>query len=230
MTEINKLEILKHIKLGTSEVLYYPYNDGREPLPLRPLSSFELDQCFYKALENANQKVSDLVIKIKLKLIDRDRDVNVSDEGYANLLKFYDYVDYWIVFYAMKDFQDEEFVKPNFDNNFPNGFDAIINMLEVHEIANFVLDTSRDSPEIIKEIILDDYGKEIAYVVYYLNSPLALAKDLTKLQRDYLIYSKGEVTKVKASDVKTKQYEFSGKKMTIGDLLKKIGMVIPKNG
>jgi len=41
-----KLEILKHITLGTDEVLYYPYNGGKEPLPLRPLSSFELDQCF----------------------------------------------------------------------------------------------------------------------------------------------------------------------------------------
>lgn len=215
MTEINKLEIIKHIKLGTSEVLYYPYNDGREPLPLRPLSSFELDQCFYKALENANHKVSDLVIKIKLKLIDRDRDVNVSDEGYVNLLKFYDYVDYWIVFYAMKDFQDEEFVKPNFDNNFPNGFDAIINMSEVHEICNFILDTSRDSPEVIKEIILDDYGKELAYIVYYLNSPLALAKDLTKLQRDYLIYSKSGIEKVK------KSYIISGETMTVEELLKR---------
>jgi len=42
-----------------------------------------------------------------------------------------------------------------------------------------------------------------------------------------LIYSKGEILKVRASDIKTKQYEFSGKTLTIGELLKKIGMPIP---
>lgn len=217
MTEINKLELLKHITLGTSEVLYYPYNDGREPLPLRSLSSFELDQCFYKALENANQKVASLIIKIKLKLIDKDRDVNVSEEGYANLLKFFDYIDFWVVYYAMKDYQDEEFSMPNFDNGFPTGFDSILNMNEVHEIANFILDSSRESPEVVKEIITDELGNDLAYVVYYLNSPLALAKDLTKLQRDYLIYSKSGIHSVK----KGKSYILSGETMTVEELLKR---------
>lgn len=196
--------------------MYYPYNNGRDPLPLRPLSSFELDQCFYNSLERASEKVASLIIKLKLKMIDRNKEVNVSEEGYANLTKFFDYVDYWIVYYAMKDFQDEEFSKPNFTTKFPIGFDFILNMTKIHEIANFVLDASRESKEVIKEIIRDESGREIAQMVFYLNIPLATINDITKLQRDYLIYSKTGVIPAKKDS-----YVVSGETMTVEELLKR---------
>jgi hypothetical protein len=221
MTEeqVNKLEIIKHITLGTSEVLYYPYNNGREPLPLRPLSSFELDQCLFNSLANAPEKIAELVIKLRLKFIKPDQNINVSDEGYANLQKFYHLVDYWVVYYAMKDFQDEEFSKPNFEteNLIPKGFSSILKMNEVHEISNFVLDASIQPKEVIKEIVSDEYGKQIGYAVYFLKQPLAQIKDLTKLQQSYLLYSKGEVRKID----KTKDYIISGETMTIEELLKR---------
>lgn len=216
MTKTNKLEILKHIKLGTSQVMYYPYNNGRDPLPLRPLSSFELDQCFYNALEKANEKVASLIIKLKLKMVDRNREINVSEEGYSNLLRFFDYVDYWIVFYAMKDFQEPEFSIIDFKTKFPIGFDIVLNMNKVHEIANFVLDSSRESEDIIKEILIDDYGNEIAQMVFYLNVPLATIKDITKLQRDYLIFAKTGTKRVKRDS-----YVVSGQTMTVKELLEK---------
>ena len=218
MTEINKLEIIKHIKLGTSEVLYYPYNDGREPLPLRPLSSFELDQSLFNALERSTEKIAELVIKLRLKFIDPEQDINVSDEGYANLQKFYYAVDYWIVYFSMKDFQDDWFRMPNFNTGdlIPKGFEKVLKMQEVHNIAEFILDASIQSVDIIKQVISDEYGKEVAYAVYYLKQPLAQIKDLTKLQQIYLIYSKGELTQTKSRD-----YIVSGKTMTIGELLQR---------
>ena len=217
MTEINKLEIIKHIKLGTSEVLYYPYNNGREPLPLRPLSSFELDQSLFNSLMDAPEKIASLVINLRLKFIKPSQEINVSDEGYAKLQKFYNLVDYWVVYFAMKDFQDDWFKTPDFEKyDFtPKGFGYVKKMKEIHEIGEFVLNASIQPVEVIKEILEDEYGKEIGYMVYYLNQPLAQIKDLTKLQKYYLIHSKGVTRKVKPN------YVVSGETMTIAELLER---------
>jgi len=225
MKDKEKLEVIKHIKLGTSEVLYYPYNEGSEPLPLRPISSFEFDQCFYNSLQKAPAKIADLVIKLRLKLIDKERDITVSDEGYASLLLFYDQIDYWVVYYAMKDFQDSKFSYVNFDDTFlrPNGYFTVLKMNDVHEISEFVMNASFQPKEVIKEVLTDESGKEVGYIVYFLKQPLAEIKDMTRLQRDYLLYSKGEVYKASASKDKEKSYLISGQKMTIGELLKRFG-------
>jgi len=73
------------------------------------------------------------------------------------------------------------------------------------------------------------FDERLAYLVLYFNVPIANISDITRLQRDFIVYSKGEINKVKPSNIKTKQYEFSGKTMTIGDLLKKMGVPIPND-
>jgi len=227
MLSNDKLDVLRHIKLGVKEVFYYDY-DGNA-LPLRPISSYELDDCFYKALEGATPKVADLVIKLRLKLKEGNQEVDFSNEDYVSLQKHYDAISYWAVFHAMKDFQNEDFLTPFFkdDEILPKGIFQIRKMNYIHDIAKLIIDYSYRTKEVIKQIIKDDSGKEIAYLNFYFNIPLANFPDITKLQRDFLIYSKGEITKVKASDIKEKQYIFSGQKITIGDLYKKAGIIIP---
>ena len=227
MKSNERLDTLRHIKLGVKEVFYYDY-DG-EALPLRPISSYELDDCFYKSLKGATPKVADLVVKLRLKIIDRADEVEFSNQDYLSLQRHYDAISYWVVFHAMKDFQNEDFLIPTYQENelLPKGIYEIRKMNYIHEIANIIVNSSYRPKEFIKQIIKDDLGKEVAYLVFYLNIPLANLSDLTRLQRDYLIYSKGEVTKVKASDIKTEQYEFSGEPTTLGDLFKKVGMLIP---
>jgi len=129
----------------------------------------------------------------------------------------------------MKDFQNEDFLIPIFkgDEILPKGMFQIRKMNYIHDIANIIINSSYRPKEVIKQIIKDGLGEEVAYLVLYFNVPLTNISDITRLQRDFLIYSKGEITKVKASDVKTKQYEFSGEKTTIGDLFKKMGIMIP---
>ncbi|KKM93957.1 hypothetical protein LCGC14_1203120, partial [marine sediment metagenome] len=207
------------------EVFYYDY-DGNA-LPLRPISSYELDDCFYKALEYATPKVADLVLKLRLKLIKKSEEVDFSNQDYLSLQRHYDAISYWIVFHAMKDFQDEDFSIPIYENGevLPKGIFQIRKMNYIHDIANITVNSSYKPKEFIKEIIKDELGKEVAYLVLYFNVPIANINDITRLQRDFIVYYKGEITKVK--NIKTEQYEFSGKKLTIGDLLKKVGMVIP---
>jgi len=227
MKSNEKLDTLRHIKLGVNEVFYYDY-DGNA-LPLRPISSYELDDCFYKALEYATSKVADLVVKLRLKLIEKSEQVDFSNEDYLSFQRHYDAISYWVIFHSMKDFQDEDFSIPIFKGNevLPKGMFKIRKMGYIHNIANIIINSSYKPKEFIKQIIKDELGKEIAYLTLYFNVPLANISDITKLQRDFLIYSKGEITKVSASDIKTKQYEFSGEKLTIGDLCKRVGMIIP---
>ena len=226
MNSQEKLDVIKHITLGTDEVFYYPYNEGQEPLPLRPISSFEFDQCFYKALEFAPNKISSLVIQLRLKLIDPSRDIDVTDEGYSKLQEFYDSIDYWVVYFAMKDFQDEWFTKPDYDTEeaHPRGFYQVLRMMDVHKVANYILDSSYRKKEVIEEVFKDETGREVAYLYFYLNIPLADIKKMTKLQRDYLIHAKGEMRKISAGKQKESGYIISGKKMTVKDLLDKMGV------
>jgi len=230
MKSNEKLDILRHIKLGVKEVFYYDYSGNA--LPLRPISSYELDDCFYKALELATPKVADLVIKLRLSLKEGNQEVDFSNEDYLSLQKHYDAISYWVVFHSMKDFQDEDFKKLTFidEEILPKGMFKIRQMNHVHDIAQAVVDSSYQPKDCIKQTIKDEKGIQIAHLVFYLNIPLANIPDLTKLQRDYLIYSKGEMIKVKASDVKEQQYEFSGQTTTIEEIYKKVGIVIPPNG
>jgi len=229
MKSNEKLDTLRHIKLGVKEVFYYDYDSNA--LPLRPISSYELDDCFYKALEYATGKVADLIIKLRLNLIEKSEQVDFSNEDYLSLQQHYDTISYWVVFHSMKDFQDEDFKIPIFKNDeiLPKGMFQIREMSYIHDIANKIINTSYRPKEFIKQIVKDEYGKEIAYLNLYLNIPLASIPDITKLQTSYLIYSKAEITKVKASESKEKQYEFSGEKTTIADIFKKIGLLIPND-
>lgn len=226
LDEKEKLEVLKHITLGTKEVLYYPYNRGRQPLPLRPLSSFELDQCFYKALDDCdNTTVVPFVVKYRLAIIKGDVEVsleNVTPKAYNDLIKFTNDINYWVVYYSMKDFQEPEFQFPDFSIGVdpkPNGFYLVQEMQEVHEIAEFIFDSTRQSMSVVKEILSDYNGRELAYSVYYLNVPLAEASRLTPLQKNYLLYSKGNLSKFSELDRKKKDYSVSGEEMTLRELL-----------
>ena len=217
-----KREILKHIKLGTKEVLFFPYNEGKQPLPLRPISTWEMDDCFYKALENTPDNIADFIVKVKLGLIDKKTNIKVENTGYVKLMKFYNTIDFWVVYYAMKDFQDDSFSKPNYkEGGEPNGFFLIKDMQKVHEIAKFVLTTSYRKTEVIKEIFTDDMGKEVAIQCLYLNIPLTDIASITQLQKEYILYSKLHLNKSIKGRAKESKYVISGQKMTIKEVLDK---------
>lgn len=218
-----KREVLKHIKLGTNEVLYYPYGEGSEPLPLRPISSMELDECFYEALRGAPDNIADYIVKVKLDLIGRDTNINVTNTGYVKLMNFYNTIDYWVVFHAMKDFQDDWFKIKDYTKSeaYPKGFYYVQKMQVIHDIAKFILGASSRPKEVIKELFKDDYGREVAYLVLYMNIPLADIKDITHLQRDYIIYSKTDLPKIIKGEARKKKYIISGQKMTIKQAFEK---------
>lgn len=203
--------MIKHISLGTNEVFYYNYFG--EQLPLRPISTFELDECFYNALAFAETEIAELVVKLKLRLISPKTQVKIDNKKYAELQKYHNSLDYWIVFFAMKDFQEEDFSKPIAGST--NGFQQIKLMRDIHKIAKEVLDASYQPKDVIREIVKTSDGKIIASIVFNLNVPLSEYSKITKLQRDFLVYSK-------TTGGKVRKISLSGEKGSIRKKLKKV--------
>jgi hypothetical protein len=203
--------MIRHISLGTNEVFYYNYFG--EQLPLRPITTIELDDCFYKALRFADEEIADLVVKLKLRLIKPKTPIKIDNNRYAELQKYYNSLDYWIVYFAMKDFQDEDFAKPI--DGIPNGLHLVRKMRDIHKIAKSVLNASYQPREVIRELVMSDDGKVVASIVFNLNIPLTDYANMTKLQRDFLVLSKlGGGKPVKISK--------SGEKMQIRKKLKEV--------
>lgn len=217
-----KREIVKHIRLGTKEVLYYPYAEGKQPLPLRPISSWELDDCFYRALDDTPSNIADFIVKVKLDLIDRKTNINVENTGYVKLMRFYNTIDYWVVYYAMKDFQDEVFSTPDFlKGGLPKGFLETKKMTEVHKIAKFILTSSTSNEIVMKEVFRDEFGKELGYMLLFLKQSLVDMKDITKLQRDFMLYTSGDLPKIIRGEAVKDKYIISGKKMTVKEVFER---------
>lgn len=182
--------MIKHIKLGTKEVFYYDYEG--DPLPLRPISSWEMDDALFQALRFADKKIAEFVVKIKLGLLGKQDEVKIDSTSYAKLKKYYSSIDYWIVYHSMKDFQKEEFRKPNYLSGMPNGMTIIRKMRHVHKISDKIMNYSYQPGDVIQEFVRDEDNRLIAKICFYLNQPLADIGNMTKLQRDFLIFSKAQ--------------------------------------
>lgn len=195
--------ILKHIKLGINEVIYFDYEG--QPLSLRPITSLEMDESFYKALSYTPTKIAKFVVELKLSIIKPLEALELSNEGYAALQKYFNDINYWFVYHGMKDFQDEEFKEPDYskDEQFPKGFYMVQKMNYVHEIANLILTHSNAPKEVIKEVIKTTEGKTLGTLIFYLNVPLTDESwKLTRIQKSFLYYSKlGQIQKINRRNI-----------------------------
>lgn len=193
-------DILKYIKLGTNAKEWFNY-DGT-PLPIRPLSSYEIDQIMETIIkEGITQSTFENIYKIKLDLAKKE-EVDLSNKTkYREYLHYLNEYDYWVVYHAMKDFQPEEFSQPDFDSqfmrkyddwkeNYPKGYYIIRSMKYVHKIAEDVIHMSSAPHKELVGILRTKSGKLLASIVYYSYTPLAHeAWKLTPLQQKFLIYS-----------------------------------------
>ena len=68
-------------------------------------------------------------------------------------------------------------------------------------------------------VFRDDFGKELGYILLVLKQPLVDITKITRLQRDFVLYTKGELPKIIKGEAKKDKYIISGKKMTLKDAL-----------
>ena len=199
MNESEIYSILNHIKLGVNERLYYDYNG--EALPLRPISSWEYDQAFSKSLIYASKETAEILIKNKIKLINLEEKIDINNDLYKQFHNFYNEVDYWIIFFSMKDFQPEDFSFPDFNNQFskdfqdhspllPKGYYIVRKMEYIHNIARFIMKTTSQPEEVVREIIRSSDGRFLATIHYMIHVPIINESwKMTPLQSSFIILS-----------------------------------------
>lgn len=184
-------DILKYIKLGTNAKEWFNY-DG-EALPIRPLSTYELDSILEKIIEEGiTQQTFESIYKIKYKLMDKESVVLTKKEDYLQFFHYLNEIDYWIVYNAMKDFQDESFSQPDFekDKHYPNGYYIVKEMKYVHNIAEDIQSMTSQPLIKLKQVLQNNRGKVLASTVHTFHVPLANeAWKLTPLQETFLRYS-----------------------------------------
>jgi len=194
-------DILKYIKLGTSVKEWFNY-DGNA-LPIRPLSTYEIDEIMLKVLkEGITQTTFDALYKVKLNLIEPNEKIDIKQDDYTDFFYFYNLVDYWTVYYSMKDFQPEKFSMPDFDAEFekdykdwnakiPKGFYIVRKMKHVHEIAKDIRNMTAQSPTVLAEFLTNNEGKILANMIFYFQQPLVSeAWKITPLQSHFLYYGR----------------------------------------
>lgn len=192
--------MIKYIALGTDCKEYFNY-DGK-PLPIRPLSTFELDQAFLKAIEGVSPLIFDSVIKLKLGVIEDDKQINFDKNTYKDFLKYYNEIDYWVVYFSIKDFQEEDFSFPDFDGEFadkfddwkedkPKGYYLVRNMKYVHKLSSDIIQMTSQPVEKLMEVLANAEGKVLATMVHSFHQPLASeAWKLTPLQTTFIFYTR----------------------------------------
>lgn len=192
-------DILKYIKLGTNAKEWFNY-DG-EPLPIRPLSTYELDLILEKIIrEGITQKTFSSIYKIKHNLIDKENVIPTKKEDYIEFFHYLNIIDFWTVYYAMKDFQPEKFSQPDFEGefeddtdwhqNYPKGFFIVKKMKYVHKIAEDINYMTSQPLIKLRQILKNDRGKILASTVHIFHVPLTNeAWKLTPLQETFLVYS-----------------------------------------
>lgn len=201
LNQLVRMSILKYIQLGTNAKEYFNY-DGN-PLPIRPLSTYEMDQIFLKVIkEGITQSTFKNLIDLKLNLINPNVKIPLNQENYSEFAKYYNEVDYWIVYNSMKDFQPEKFKMPDYEGEFrdkfvnwesdnPKGYYIVKQMKYVHNIARDVKNMTSQPIEKLVEILRNGRGQALATRVFSLNTPLASeAWKLTPLQHKFLYYGK----------------------------------------
>lgn len=192
--------MFKHIALGTDCKEYFNY-DGK-PLPIRPLSTYELDSIFLKAVEGVSTFIFDKVIKLKLGLIKSEQEIDLTKNNYKDFLAYYNEIDYWTVYFAMKDFQPEEFSMPDYSKEFredyddweedkPKGYYHVRNMKYVHKLSTDIMSMTVQSPEELVKIITNTKGRILASLIHRFHQPLASeAWKLTPLQVSFIYYTR----------------------------------------
>jgi len=190
--------MIKYIALGTDCKEYFFY-DGK-PLPIRPLSSYELDQVFLKAAEGVSPLIFDNVINLKLSL--KDKEIEINKNNYKDFMIYYNEIDYWTAYFAIKDFQEEDFQIPDYEEEFkdefedwkvenPKGYYLVRKMKYVHEISRDVTNMTFRPPEELTEVLTNAEGKTLATLVHQFHQPLnSKAWKLTPLQTYFILYTR----------------------------------------
>ena len=191
------LNFLKYIRGGINASTTFSYDDYE--VRLRPLSSYELDLAEEEGLKVVDSKVAQLIMRIRLhetKLTEKLKEF--PPEMFRNINKFYKTVDYWIVYYSMKDFQP-----PNFS------IEDVKQMKYIHGMAKTILNISSIKKHDLVRVLSNRDGERLLTMIYKYHVPLTdAAWKLTPMQEKIyeLGLDEGKVYAESMDDIDRKLY------------------------
>jgi hypothetical protein len=172
------MDLLRYIRLGIQYREFFSYDSYQ--ITLRPITSQELDDTTTKALEIADARLCDTLMKIRIGIFKATEDLkNIPPELMLNFKMYRDETDYWTVYYSMKDFMPTDF-----------SVEDVRKMHHVHQIATKVLSMSVAHKEEIVKVLKTKDGRTLADIVYSFHVPITDAVwKLTDLQEEFLALS-----------------------------------------
>ena len=176
--------ILDIIRAGITKKDFFNY--GGVSIPIRPVTSMEIDEAKREAYELADDKLIEVIMGIKLGRIDPTKTLDKIPRGfYKNIERFDAEIEYWLVYHSMKDFRDSTFTIKD-----------VRLMQHVHTMAKQILKLSAAPKSQIIEIVSTPEGKELAKIVYHYKIPLVdAAWKLIPLQHDFMIWAHPDAPK-----------------------------------
>lgn len=163
------------VRLGIKAESSFSY-EGKN-VTYRALSSYEVDKCRYNSMELCDDKLARFILRLRLGQLNGKLNLdNVPAELYKNYVRYLLEFDYWILFYATKDFQPSDY-----------SIDDVRKMQDVHTLAQKIIDFSCPKSDMVMEFVRTEDGQELAKIVYEFRQPLVSdAWKLTPLQHDFL--------------------------------------------
>lgn len=149
--------------------------DGHE-ITIRPLSSYELDNAEKEGYKYVTSNLAKLIMRIRLKDVSLTKMLGkIPPEMFTAINRYYKEVDYWIIYYSMKDFQPEDF-----------SINDVRKMRYVHDIALKVINMSSAGDRKLVEIINTADGRRLGKIIFDFNVPITdEAWKMTPLQYKY---------------------------------------------
>ena len=157
------------------------YQSGDISIPLRALSDYEIDEARYAAMDNADDKIAGILLKVRLGLLNgsKIKFEAIPKQMYAAYAKFIIDVDMWIVYYAMCDFMPPDFT-----------INDVKKLRHVHKMAFEILNYSVKPQEEVIKFVSTKEGKRLATLIYKFHVPLTDKMwKLTPLQEQFMTLS-----------------------------------------
>lgn len=193
------VDLIETIKKGIDLSLFFN-SKMYGPIKYRPVSNEEIRKIMHRCIRSKPEEVREFIADIKFRhKPKRDMPTKMVDIAIQALEE----MDRWIVYYAVKDFQEEEWQHVHEDGK-PFGYHLLSSpncFLEMGEMSGEILKATTRPKEEIRSLLKTDDGTLLAHAIWKLNVPLSdkLWK-LTGSQLTFLIESSGVVSEFKSLD------------------------------
>lgn len=147
---------------------------------MRPLTTLEIDEAHYAAIDGVDPRVAGMILKIRLALHEAVGFTldEVPEWAFKDYVRYINEFDYHIVYHALKDFYDDVTVE------------KVREMKYVHYMAAMALkESAPDSFTEVQRYVTTKEGKMLAELVFRYHQPLDYIRDLIPVQEEFLYYA-----------------------------------------